>query len=128
MKSFIFSLILVSSISGIGFSQSIDSQICEFASREYPNDSRMQQYFYYKQNYAIRYILTVKDVDIEQIANREYPDDYVMQKYTYDNQVTAKRYISVVTDREVKQIALREYPGDYSMQMYKYNRVMNSRY
>ena len=101
---------------------SIESKIIDFAKREYPNDSRMQNYVYKKQKAAYNYLRTVKDQEVMDIALREYPYDYAMQKYIYNKQLTAKRYMKTVEDIEVKKISTRAYPFDYSMQKYIYDK------
>jgi len=53
-------------------SQSIESQIREFARLEYPNDNKMQTYIYNKQITAYNYMLTVTDKEVKEIAIREY--------------------------------------------------------
>ena len=64
-----------------------ESKCLEIAEREYPSDSRMQQYTYKKQLSAYRYMESAaKETDVLEIALREYPEDYSMQKYTYDKQ------------------------------------------
>ncbi len=124
MKKTILSLFLVICVAGVAFAQSIESQIREFAKREYPNDSRMQQYIYNKQIAAYNYLVTVKDSEVKEFASREYPYDYSMQKYIYDRQLAAKRYMSTVTNQEAKNRAIREYPYDYSMQKYIYDKLV----
>jgi hypothetical protein len=104
--------------------KSIENEINEFAKREYPNDSRMQEYTYKKQIAAYNYLLTVEDSDVKEFAAREYPHDYVMQKYTYDKQLAAKRYMQTVGDAEVKEFSVREYPYDYVMQKYTYDKQL----
>ncbi len=90
MKKALLSLLLVICVAGAAFAQSVESQIREFAAREYPNDFRMQQYVNNKQISSYRYMLTIKDTDVKQIALREYPNDYAMQKYTYDKTALCK--------------------------------------
>jgi hypothetical protein len=111
----------------IAHSQSIDSQIREFARSEYPNDIEMQNYIYKQQKTAYEYMRTVDDQDVKEIALREYPKDYSMQKYVYDNQLSAKSYMRGVTDSDVEEIALREYPSDYSMQKYIYDQQISAK-
>ena len=111
----------------VASSQSIEKEIREFAEREYPNDSKMQQYIYEKQMSAYSYMLNVTDSEVKKIATSEYPNDYSMQKHIYDNQLSAKRYMKTVTDKEVKKIATREYPNDYSMQKYTYDKQLSAK-
>ena len=65
MKKIFLSSLLVICVAGAAIAQSIESQIREFAAREHPNDSRMQQYVYDKQIAAYNYMRTVKDADFE---------------------------------------------------------------
>lgn len=111
----------------VASSQSIEKEIREFAEREYPNDSKMQQYIYEKQMSAYSYMLNVTDSEVKKIATSEYPNDYSMQKHIYDNQLSAKRYMKTVTDKEVKKIAIPEYPNDYSMQKHIYDKQLSAK-
>ena len=106
---------------------SSDDDVWEIARKEYPSDTRMQNYVYEKQASAKKYMSSVGDSEVKQIALREYPSDYSMQKYVYNKQVEAKKYMSSVEDSEVKKIALREYPSDYSMQKYVYNKQADAK-
>jgi len=100
----------------------IEAKIRDFATNEYPDDSKMQNYVYKKQMSAYEYMKSVNDSEVKDIATREYSNDYSMQKYTYDKQLTAKDYMKNVTDNEVKRFAYKEYPNDYSMQKYTYDK------
>jgi len=102
--------------------QDLDSEIREFAKREYPVDKRMQNYVYEKQAAALRYLGTVADNESLKFAQREYPEDYAMQKFTYDKQTAAKRYIQSVDDEELKAFSAREYPQDFAMQKFTYDK------
>lgn len=109
----------------IAISRSAEEEIRDFAKKEYPNDSSMQQYVYKNQISAHRYMSNVADSEVKEIATREYPYDYSMQKYTYDNQFSAKRYMTAIPTSSAKSKAQREYPNDYSMQKYTYDRIVS---
>lgn len=68
MKKTLLSILVLVFIAGIVLGQSIESQIRKFAEREYPNDSKMQDYVYNKQISAYRYMLTVNDAEVKRIA------------------------------------------------------------
>ena len=104
-----------------------ESEIQEFARKEYPDDKRMQSYVYEKQAAALRYLGTAKDGESLKFAQREYPEDYAMQKYTYDKQTTAKRYIQSVDDEELKAFSAREYPQDFAMQKFTYDKQYSAK-
>ncbi len=110
MKKLLFLVVALLLSFNLALASSIENEIREFAKREYPNDSRMQQYTYNKQVAAYNYLLTVKDSEVKEFASREYPNDYAMQKYTYDKQLAAKRYMQTVGDIEIKKFSIREYP------------------
>ena len=84
MKKCIFIFIALILSVNVALGSSIENEISDFARREYPNDSRMQNYTYKKQIAAYNYMRTVRDQEILEFASREYPYDYAMQKYTYD--------------------------------------------
>lgn len=73
MKKLIIILSILVYITGMSYSQSIESKIREFAKSEYPNDFDMQNYIYKQQMSAYRYMQTVSDNEVKQIAYREYP-------------------------------------------------------
>ena len=104
-----------------------ESEIQDFAKREYPDDKRMQNFVYKKQAAALRYLGTVTDGEALKFAQREYPEDYAMQKFTYDKQTAAKRYIQSVSDEELKAFSAREYPQDFAMQKFTYDKQFSAK-
>ena len=88
--------------------QSTENRIRAYATRQHPNDPRMQEYVVERQVAAYRYMQNVQDADAKQFAMQEHPDNYALQKDVYDQQVAGKRYMLKATDDEIKAIAPRK--------------------
>lgn len=79
MKKILFIVLTILLSVNFAVATSVEGEIRDFARREYPNDSRMQNYVYKKQIAAYNYLRTVRDQEVMDIASREYPYDYAMQ-------------------------------------------------